>query len=411
MLNQLYPFAISLLIGLFIGIERERSHPAGSQAMGVRTFILIALMGTLSATIDKPILIFTASLFTFSIILLGYHKSARQKGKHRFLGITTEIAAAVVFILGYLTPEMPMLSTVIGIVVLLALFSRTRLHVFSRDTVKTKEIYAAITILIVGFCILPFLPNLPIDPWQVFNPRQYVMLILVLSIIEFGGYIMIRMLGERLGTLLTAFFSGLVSSTAIFLSLAKLSKTRQTSTETLIASGLLATNAMLIETIILLSLISPQVISQLLVPIISMLAIGFLSVWPVLKQKEQHAPSLLPTNPLDLKGIVKIATFIIGMLILTTIAKRTIGSNGVYLISFLGGLFEVHSVNIANASLFVHADQTLQQTINAIGLALAASFVTKFFLMWSMSQTKFAIRCSVYLGIMVAIGTGSFFFL
>ncbi len=409
MLKHLYPFGISLIIGLFIGIERERSHPAGSQPMGVRTFMLIALMGTLSATINNPMLTLSASLFAFAIILLSYHKSSRRKGKHRFFGITTEIAAAVVFFLGYLTPEMPLLSAVIGIAVLLALLSRTRLHVFSRSTVKTKEIYAAITILLIGLCILPFLPNHTIDPWKVFNPRRYTMLVLILSIIEFGGYIAIRLFGEKLGVLLTAFLSGLVSSTAAFLMLTKLSKSQQHSTRMLVASGLLATNAMLIETTILLSLISQRLIEQLLIPILAMLAIGFLSTWPVLKDQEKRTQSLTPTNPLDLKGVIKIATFIIGMLVLITITKRTIGTSGVHFISFLGGLFEVHSVNIANASLFANVEQSLQQTVQSIGLALAASFVTKYFLLWTVSRKKFAIRCSIYLSIMLAVGSASFF--
>lgn len=409
MLTQLYPFAISLLIGLFIGIERERSHPAGSQPMGVRTFMLIALIGTLSATVNKAALTLSASLFVFGLIILSYHKSSRRKGKFKFIGITTEMAAVAVFFLGYLTPELPLLSSVIGIVILIALLSRTHLHVFSRNTVKTKEIYAAVTILVIGLCVLPFLPNHTIDPWQVFNPRRYVMLILILSIIEFIGYVLIRVYGPKLGVLLTSFLSGLVSSTAIFLILARLSKKNAQSNSVLVASGLLATNAMLIETIILLSLISPPLIAQLFIPIIAMLAVGFLSAWPVLKNQSKHAQSLIPPNPLNLLGAIKLASFILGMLAIVTITKRTIGSHGVYFVSFLAGLFEVHGVNIANANLLAHAKQSLSQTVQAIGFAVAASFVTKYFLLWSLSHKKFALQCSIYLSLMLMIGTISFF--
>lgn len=409
MLSHFYPFGISLLIGLLIGIERERSHPAGSQPMGVRTFIMIALIGTLAATTKNIALSLSASLFVFGIIILSYHKSSHRKGKFKFIGITTEMAAAAVFFLGYLTPEKPLLSAIIAIAVLLSLLSRTHLHVFSRNTVKTKEIYAATTLLIIGICILPFLPNHTIDPWQVFNPQKYVIIILVLSIIEFLGYVLIRMLGARLGVLLTSFLSGLVSSTAIFLILARLSKKHPQTAPTLVASGLLATNAMLIETIILLSLVSPLLVEKLFTPLIAMLAIGFLSAWPVIKSESKHVQSLTPSNPLNLKGAIKLATFILGMLVIVTITKRTIGSEGVYLISFLAGLFEVHGVNIANASLFAQSKQSLTHSIHAIGLAIAASFVTKYFLLWSLSHKKFALRCSIYLTLMLAAGSAAFF--
>ena len=46
------PFMISFLIGLFIGVDRERSLPKGMKGMGVRSFIIIALLGTLAASMQ-----------------------------------------------------------------------------------------------------------------------------------------------------------------------------------------------------------------------------------------------------------------------------------------------------------------------------------------------------------------------
>lgn len=408
MIDQIIPFGIALLIGLIIGIERERRHPAGSRAMGVRTFMLIALLGTLAATSHEPFLTLATSLFVFGVIALSYHKAS--EGKRQSLGLTTEIAAAVVFFLGYLTPKLPLITSILGIIVLLALFSRTKLHVFSRDTVKNKEITAAIIILVIGLVILPFLPNHVIDPWEVFNPRRYALLILILAIIEFSGYIAIRIFGDRLGLLLTAFFGGLVSSTAAFLILTKLSKNQKESQSILIASGLLATNAMLIVTIVLLSILSHTLIHQLFVPILSMIAIGFLRAWSVIKNNHRATQSFTPDNPLDLKGIFKLATFIVGMLAIITIAKQNIGANAVALISFLGGLFEVHSVNIANATLFIQSKLSLIDAKNAIGLALSASFITKFFLAWSLGDKQFALKSTIYLVLMLLVGILTFIF-
>ena len=46
-------FAVSLGIGLLVGIERERSN----KDLGVRTFALTALLGTLAVLSSTPIII------------------------------------------------------------------------------------------------------------------------------------------------------------------------------------------------------------------------------------------------------------------------------------------------------------------------------------------------------------------
>jgi uncharacterized membrane protein YhiD involved in acid resistance len=51
--DKIHPFLISLVISLIVGIERERSHPRGSQAIGVRTFMLLGLSGTLAAFLES----------------------------------------------------------------------------------------------------------------------------------------------------------------------------------------------------------------------------------------------------------------------------------------------------------------------------------------------------------------------
>lgn len=410
MKHELIPFIISLLIGLFIGIERERNHPPGSQAMGVRTFILIALIGTLAATAKNLPLTLTGSLFVFALITLSYYRAAKTQSSKRVVGITTETAAATVFFLGYLTPTRPLLSALIAIAVLLALFARATLHEFSRDTLKTKEIYATMTILVIALGILPFLPNHTIDPWQAFNPRQYIIIVLLLLIIQFLGYTAIRIFGHRIGMLLTGFFGGLVSSTSIFLMLPKMSKTTKQNTHVLVATGIFATNAMLIETILLLYIISPLLLSKLIIPILGMLAVGFMSAWPIIQNKKRTAiKSLLPNNPFDFWSVLKLASFFAGMLAIISICKRAIGINAVHIISFLGGLFEIHSVNVANATLFAKTQVGLNSTLNSIALTISASFITKYFLLVTMARNRFALICSIHLSIMLVVGASIFF--
>src|SRR5580658_357319 len=100
MIETFHPFAIALMIGLLIGIERERSHPKGSQAMGVRTFVLLSLLGTLAAWVHETGLTITISVFALAAILAGYFRSTAKQEVD--FGLTTEFSGAVVYILGYI---------------------------------------------------------------------------------------------------------------------------------------------------------------------------------------------------------------------------------------------------------------------------------------------------------------------
>ena len=81
MLDTLLAFIISLLIGLLIGIERERSHPEGTQFIGVRTFTVLSILGTLIASLNQVGLTITASAFVFGMLLLNYFRSTSNVEK------------------------------------------------------------------------------------------------------------------------------------------------------------------------------------------------------------------------------------------------------------------------------------------------------------------------------------------
>jgi hypothetical protein len=219
MVETLLFFTISFLIGLLIGIERERSHAEGLTVIGVRTFMLFSILGTLAATLNQLPLTMAISLFVFGIILLSYVRSIIKGEADNSNGITTEISAAIIYCLGYLIPTAALVAITISAIVLLILYERKRLHKLARKKFKPHEIEAAIILIIFALGILPILPSHTIDPWGLFNPRNFGVLIATIAAIQFGGYVAIRLFGERFGMAAMGFSGGLVSSTAFFATL------------------------------------------------------------------------------------------------------------------------------------------------------------------------------------------------
>ncbi|GGI90102.1 MgtC/SapB family protein [Legionella impletisoli] len=409
MLEALQPFFLSFMIGLLIGIERERSQAEGVKAIGMRTFILFALLGTLSAEIHKPLLTLAVGCFIFAALLLSYLRATRMSRRTADIGITTEMAAGTVFLLGYLVMEQRLMAVCIATAVLLILHGRRSLHRFAKERISAKEIEAAMTILIISVGIVSFLPDKTVDAWGLFNPQQFGIIVLILAGLQFGGYIMIRVFGERLGMILVGFFGGFVSSTAVFASLAQAKKSTKQSTASGVIAGIFATIATLTAFLIVVAVVAPGLLQYIAWPVLAAISLGGISSWLFIKSNGHKDIAITYQNPLDIKAVVKLALLIMGILLFVGAIKQYVGIKALPIATFITGLFEIHAVAFAIASLYKEQGLTLMQASHLLGIVAVASFISKFALVWIIAHNRFAVVISFYLAAMLAAGCGIYF--
>ena len=101
----IWDFATALLIGALIGVEREKRKSEDLEGIGLRTFILFALVGAVAGFLSRgggvPWVLLAAFLPVSALVVAGYWLASRaQDGT---FGLTTEIAAVAVFLLGAMT--------------------------------------------------------------------------------------------------------------------------------------------------------------------------------------------------------------------------------------------------------------------------------------------------------------------
>ena len=144
-------FAIALLIGVLIGLEREyaRLKEDVKAFAGVRTFPLIALLGCCAALITDlggPWAFAVLAGLVGLLIAISYAIDA-FKGQ---VGMTTEIAAVVVFVCGalaywdYLGPAAAIAVVTFGFLTLKPQLHRLASRVSSEDmyaTLKTSHLF------------------------------------------------------------------------------------------------------------------------------------------------------------------------------------------------------------------------------------------------------------------------------
>ena len=218
---------LALAIGLLVGIERgwqERDGKEGSRAAGVRTFALIGLLGGVAALLSS----FAGPLFlgfafvAFVAALLPFEWRVANAADSS--SATSMIAGLLTFALGaYAVLGNAAAAAAAGIAATIILAERKVLHDFV-SRLKWSELRAALLLLTMTFVLLPILPDRTVDPWGALNPRQLWLMMVVIATVSYVGYISVRVAGERTGLIYAAAAGGLVSSTAVTLAFARLSK-------------------------------------------------------------------------------------------------------------------------------------------------------------------------------------------
>lgn len=404
MLEEFHPFALSLILGFLIGVEREYHHKKSAAAFGVRTFPFVALTGTLAAYARHTYLTIAISAVVFLLIAISYFFTARGRGKTVDFGLTTEFAAVIVFCTGYILVDHAHLGVLVGVATLALLVSREWLHSFIREKLKQSEITAAVTLIVAIFGVAPFLPDRALDVWQLFNPRRLVTLISVIGLIHFAGYAAIRVFGAKAGLALTGFLGGFISSTAVFLNIRGTLRENPRHEKTILASGIFAITATLTELIAVLFVASPPLVYKLWRPLSAMIVasgiLGTILLWRD-NAKVRGSEAL---EPLNFKAVAKMGILLSLLIAVVDLGHRYFSNAGLWIIAFTSGLFEMHGASLAVAVENGKGTLSPDNATTAILFAVGASFVSKFGILIAGGRDAFAVKGMAYLLAVLAAG-------
>lgn len=404
MIDKYIPFLLAVGIGLAIGIERERRYSgAQKKAMGVRTFILIALFGALAGFVDSVFISAVIALLASVLIVVGYLRTTPVSDDNEVdLGLTTEFAAGVTFVTGYLTHKEAFLAALIGLMTLIVLLSREKLHDFSLKKIRPEEIQAGVILFILGIGVLPVLPTEPVDPWGILNLNRFVTLLVLIGSVQFLGYIATRLFGASVGFPLAGFISGFVSSTAVFLTMPLRVKENPQLATGAAAAAILATVATFCFLMVVIGAVSMPVLFKIAPPLLVAIGVGLIGAY-LLSRSETHAKDFpLPKNPLSLSGTLLLALFLSGFTIAIGLIQHFIGTVGTQVASFVAGLAELHGVSIASASMFANQKMDLLGAQNNILIASFASFLSKLLITWILNRGRYAVWVTLIVSLMLA---------
>lgn len=374
-LDVLLDLTVALAVGLLIGTERgwsARDIDDSHLAAGIRTFGLTGLLGGMAALFGEQLGLaaWIVLLLVFGLLLVaGYIGDLYSSGEQ---GMTSEIAMLLTFLLGSLalTEEHQVLAAAGAVVVALLLSLKDVLHNMLRR-LTANELFGALKLLFISVVLLPVLPNRGYGPWQAFNPYATWWMVVLIAAIGFAAYMATRLVGTRHGLLLTALLGGMVSSTAMTLTLSRLH--RDARLHRLLACGLLATSALMFPRVLLeVGLINPALLSGLLWPMgaATLIYVGgaFLHYRGSGRELVEGGEPLL-RNPCELGPALRFAALLVLILFLVEAGQHWLGDAGVYLVALLAGLSDVDAITL---SLARNAQNGLAEQVAVRGIFLAA---------------------------------------
>ena len=404
-IEHVQAFATSLVLGLLIGLERERRPDAKA---GLRTFALVGLLGCLTALIAEKIgngwLLGLGSLGVGAMMIATLIADPPDDGDP---GTTSTVAVMLCYGLGaavwfgYAT-----LATMVAIAATALLYFKTQLHGISHRLTH-KDLISMLQFAALSFVVLPILPDRDFGPYQTFNPRQIWWMVVLISGMSLAGYAALRIAGSRHGAAMIGFFGGLVSSTATTMVFARHSRNDVQFLRTAALVILLANLVVPLRLVMVSAAVAPALVGTLamiLGPGLGLgLAVAAAGWWRTGTSGALPMPEV--RNPTELKTALGFALIYALVLFLAAWLQHAAGNKGLYLVALASGLTDVDAITLSSLRLYHLGKLESAQTVIAIALAVLSNLVFKAGLVLAIGGTGLARRALPGLAA-IALGIG-----
>ncbi len=404
------PEAVKILLVLFlsflIGLEREEHKvEAGHYGFGgVRTFPLIGLIGYSIALLSGAQLL----PVTLGFLVIGGFLSLSYWHKLSTIetaGVTTEMSGLATYLVGALVYyEHFWIATSLSVASLLLLELKVGLEKLASRTAP-GEILTLAKFLLLTAVILPILPNREFGPFHL-NPFKTWLVVVAVSTISYGSYILQKLTRERGGVVLAAFLGGAYSSTLTTVVMSR--RAAREERPHLFAGGILiASGVMYLRLVALLALFNRHLMSLLALPFLILAGLAIAVGWIWSRRPDVNMSAVKrefePNNPLELLAAFLFAVLFLAMLVATQLAVTYLGRAGVNALAAVMGVTDVDPF-IMGMTQAAGALTPLKVAGVAVLIAAASNNLMKGIYAYSLADRKTGIQTFSLLSALAALG-------
>lgn len=346
--------AVALGLGLLVGMERERTE---AEIAGIRTFPLICVAGFLTAFLADdigPWLVAAGLLVVAALLVVGNLVLMRRESQP---GMTTEVAALVMFVVGALLAlDHEEAAIVVGGATAVLLYAKAPMHRFV-ERIGEDDFRAIVRLVLIGLVIAPVLPDRELGPYGVLNPFRIWLIVVLIEGITLGAYVAYKLFGRKGGTLVAGLLGGLISSTATTVSYAREGK-RESAEQGGGAAGAAAAVIALASVVVFarvgveIAVVAPGFLAAA-VPPLAVVALVLAAAAAVVfytargeltDPDEREAPS-------DLRTAIGFGLLYALILLAVAFAKEHLGEGALLGVAAISGLTDIDAITLSTAQL------------------------------------------------------------
>ncbi len=402
-------FGAALVIGFSIGLQREFSHGGIGKNIpaGERTFALLALAGALAAAASdqfaQPLIFFGMLISIGLLVVIGYYFKANKQ----HVGMTTEVAILVTVLLGGLCYWGYIgLAVAVGVATTLILSLKLETDLLVQALTR-EDIQAALQFAVISAVVLPVLPNqalLP-PPFDVLNPFKIWLMVVFISGISFLAYVLIKLIGSERGIGISGLLGGLVSSTAVTMSLSQRSKKESRLAKAFAFAILLAWAVMFLRVMVQIAVVNPQLLAVIWLPLTLAGLVGLVyALYVYVARRNPGAGHVEFSNPFDLRAALRFGLLYAFILLISRSAQLYLGEAGVLLSSFFAGFSDSNAITLSLSELSHSGGLSLGTAAQGIVIATMTNTLFKGGIV--LSSASPALRKAIWPGLVLVIVVG-----
>lgn len=400
--EDLITLGISLGLGMLVGLQREHTH---HKVAGVRTFTLIAVLGSmagfLSRDLNNAFILPAFGLALAIMVFLGQKEEKERDGK------TTEVAVLLMFAIGaYIVLGSRLLGVVAGGVLAVLLYAKTHLHGFI-GRLKDSDVSAIMTFAGISLIILPILPNETYGPYDVINPQNIWLMVVLIVGLSLAGYFLYKFFGKNSSIILGSILGGFISSTATTVTYSRRQKKMTGGAKVAAFIITTASSIALIRILIETSVVIPRQFPKMVLPILfNFLTMAVICVWLfyLLKtdKKEEGLPE--PENPAQFSTALTFGFLYALILLLVAFAQDEFGNRGLVIVSIISGLTDVDAITLSLSQMIKDDNLNVDKGWRLILLASLSNLFFKGILASLIGTGRLTKWLSISFGIAILVG-------
>ena len=225
-----------------------------------------------------------------------------------------------------------------------------------------------------------WLPDRYMGPYNAWNPHAIMEFVITIFLISLLGKLAISVLGAHYGLLLTGLMGGFASSTATIHAMGRIAKSQPLLAGRAALSGVLSNMATLVQLVVLLKLLAPDLLTVFIQPMgFGMAGMCTYAVWVLVRDHGARITQVEvdENTTFDWQSLLTLTAVVCAVSYASAALNATYGEGGLWVGAALSGLVDAHAIVPTLASLLTHAQLLPRDALMPLLIAFSANTLTK----------------------------------